>query len=67
MYPGRDHQMEELVLYLLLLNFEKLKENVGILMQRKFQIKTFQKAIAIGKFPKFVFDQKHNTYVDSKY
>ena len=59
--------MEELVLYLLLLNFEKLKENVGILMQRKLQIKTFQKAIAIGKFPEFVFDQKHNTYVDSKY
>lgn len=64
MYPGRDHQMEELVLYLLLLNFEKLKENVGILMQKKLQIKTFQKAIAIGKFPKFVFDQKHSTYVD---
>ena len=56
--------MEELVLYLLLLNFEKLKENVGILMQKKLQIKTFQKAIAIGKFPKFVFDQKHSAYVD---
>ena len=49
----------ELKLYLLLLNAGKLKGNVDILVSRKLQKKTFEKAVAIANILKFVFNQKH--------